>query len=307
MQPLVISPREVKLSTRTEISVRRLIPHAQLRRVGAWVFLDHFGPTPQVDGMKVQRHPHAGLQTVTWLFEGEVEHRDSLGSRQLIRPGQLNLMTAGRAVAHSEVSLGREASGARPTSLHAVQLWLALPDSVRNSAPAFQHVEQAREFRIDGAAGRVFIGEFAGLRSPAVAHSPIAGVELRVTGRTWLPLRPDWQYALLAAEGSAIVEAVELATNRLAYLEASDRTGVWIDVPAGQTALLVLLGGEPFTEEIVMWWNFVGRSHDEIVAMRALWNDQDSGDAQLAYPQFDDALGGWIPAPELPNVTLRSR
>ena len=304
MHPQVIDPREVKLSTRTEISVRRLIPHAHLRRVGAWVFLDHFGPTPQVEGMKVQRHPHTGLQTVTWLFDGLVEHRDSVGSRQQIRPGQLNLMTAGRGVAHSELSLAGAAN------LHAVQLWLALPDAVRQSAPDFQHVETAPEFLIDGARGRVFIGEYAGLRSPAVVHSPIAGVELRVTGRTWLPLRPDWQYALLAAEGSATVAGAALVTNQLAYLDPADRDsalGVWLDVPAGETALLVLLGGEPFTEEIVMWWNFIGRSHDEIVAMRTLWNDQEGEDALAAYPPFVDGLGGWIPAPELPNVTLRSR
>jgi redox-sensitive bicupin YhaK (pirin superfamily) len=311
MQPQVLKPREVKLSTRTEISVRRLLPHAALRRIGAWVFLDHFGPTPQQDGMRVQRHPHTGLQTVTWLFDGLVEHRDSVGSQQTIRPGQLNLMTAGRGVAHSELSL----SGAG-SSLHAVQLWLALPAEQADRAPSFQHVEDARRIQLDSASIDVFIGEYAGIRNEAEVFSPIVGAEVRLTSRTWLPLRKDWQFGLLAVEGSARVSAgaepVDIDTNELAYLGEGNR-GVWVEATGGQAARLVLLGGEPFTEELIMWWNFLARTPEELTAMRDQWNAQSDPssphglDALAAYPMFADELGGWIPAPELPNVTLRPR
>lgn len=319
MQPLIVEPREVKLSTRTEISVRRLIPHAKLRRVGAWVFLDHFGPTPQVDGMQVARHPHTGLQTVTWLFDGEVDHRDSIGSRQVIRPGQLNLMTAGRAVAHSEKSLAAMSGGtersAEAQSLHAVQLWLALPDSVRHQAPSFEHLDSVPTIQLDATTAQVFIGALAGIESPARVFSPVVGAELVVRGRTWLPLRSGWQHALLVVDGSLEIAGQVAANRNLAYLEPEgDRRGVWLDVPEGTNeARAILIGGEPFTEEIVMWWNFIARASSEIVAMREQWNSQAEPespagqDALGAYPPYSDELGGWIPAPELPNVTLRPR
>jgi redox-sensitive bicupin YhaK (pirin superfamily) len=315
MQPLIVEPREVKLSTRTEISVRRLIPHAKLRRVGAWVFLDHFGPTPQVDGMQVARHPHAGLQTVTWLFEGEVDHRDSIGSRQLIRPGQLNLMTAGRAVAHSEKSRPGSLVATERQSLHAVQLWLALPNSVRQQAPSFEHLESVPTIQLDAMTAQVFIGAFAGIESPARVFSPLVGAELVVRGRTWLPLRSGWQHALVIVEGSLAIAGEIVANRDLAYLEPEVATrGVWLDLPAGtEQARVILIGGEPFAEEIVMWWNFIARTSNEIVALREQWNAQSEPaspagmDALAAYPPYSDELGGWIPAPELPNVTLRPR
>ncbi|MDE2592472.1 MAG: pirin family protein, partial [Actinomycetales bacterium] len=173
---VIVEPREVKLSTRTETIVRRLLPHAKLRRIGAWVFLDHFGPTPQVHGMQVQRHPHTALQTVTWLFEGRVTHRDSVGSVQVIEPGQLNLMTAGRGVAHSEQSV----PGA--TSQHAVQLWLALPDAVKDVAPMFEHHARLPQLQLDALTATVFIGALAGIESPARVFSPLVGAELVVRG-----------------------------------------------------------------------------------------------------------------------------
>ena len=119
---MLLEPRFVKISTRTGIEVRRTLPNARKRMIGAWAFADHFGPTPQTEGMVVAAHPHTGLQTATWMIEGRFEHRDSIGSIQLLEPGQLNLMTAGRGIAHSELSM------ADAKTLHAVQLWIALPD-----------------------------------------------------------------------------------------------------------------------------------------------------------------------------------
>lgn len=287
----VITPREVKLTTRTEISVFRTIPSPHLRRIGAWIFVDHFGPTEQVSGMTVAKHPHTGLQTVTWLFAGTVDHRDSLGTSQQIRPGQLNLMTAGNGVAHSERSLAGAAS-----QLHAVQLWLVLPESRRAGAPAFQHLDQVPVAKSEAVEFRVFIGEFAGAHSPATVYHPTLGAEVRLTGDHRLELRPDWEYGLLLVAGELEVDGEALLPRNLAYLPLGSEAPLL----SGRDAVVILLGGEPFDEQIVMWWNFVGRSHDDIVRMRAAWN---AGE----YPDFQDQLGGWIPAPDLPNVQLRAR
>ncbi len=286
----VVEPRVVKISTRTEIDIRRTLPHAHLNRIGAWVFLDHFGPTTQVDGMKVAAHPHTGLQTVTWLFEGAVDHRDSIGSEQTIRPGQLNLMTAGSGIAHSEKSLGG------PAALHAVQLWLALPDAVRHMTPMFQHVEAPREVRIDSLLAKVFIGELTGVKTEAVVFSELVGAELALDGQVSLPLNKRWEHGILVVEGEIEIDGQPVRKDQLAYLAAGSGA---VRIEA-KNFVGILIGGAPFDEKIVMWWNFIGRSGDEIVAMREAWNERE-------YPEFTDELGGWIPAPELPNVTLRAR
>ena len=305
MQHLIVEPREVKLSTRTETVVRRLLPHAKLRRIGAWVFLDHFGPTPQVNGMHVQRHPHTGLQTVTWLFDGRVEHRDSVGSVQVIEPGQLNLMTAGRGVAHSEQSI----DGSQVQ--HAVQLWLALPESERNRAPMFEQVAEIPYLQLDAISAKVFIGALAGIASPAQVFSPLVGAELVVRGRSWLPLKPDWQHGLLVVDGRLSFAAAGEQTqavnlNELAYVEPG-QTGLWLEPLDGQEVRVILIGGAPFDEEIIMWWNFIARTPEELTAMRDEWNAAETGENSGTYPFYVDGLGGWIPAPELPNVTLRPR
>ncbi len=286
----IIEPRLVKLSTRTEVEVRRNIPHAKLNRVGAWVFLDHFGPTPQVEGMQVAAHPHTGLQTVTWLFEGAVDHRDTIGSAQTIHPGQLNLMTSGTGIAHSEKSV------AGPASLHAVQLWLALPDAVRGVAPNFQHVPEAPKILMDALHAKVFIGELAGIESAAKVYSPLVGAELRLTGTSTLPLNTGWEHAILVVAGTLEINGEQVAADQLAHIPAGVRNARL----AGQDFLGILIGGAPFDEKIVMWWNFIGRSNEEIVEMRESWNAR-------RYATVSDDLGGWIPAPELPTVTLKAR
>ena len=286
----IIEPRLVKLSTRTEVEVRRNIPHAKLNRVGAWVFLDHFGPTPQVEGMQVAAHPHTGLQTVTWLFEGAVDHRDTIGSAQTIHPGQLNLMTSGTGIAHSEKSV------AGPASLHAVQLWLALPDAVRGVAPDFQHVPEAPKILMDALHAKVFIGELAGIESAAKVYSPLVGAELRLTGTSTLPLNTGWEHAILVVAGTLEINGEQVAADQLAHIPAGVRNARL----AGQDFLGILIGGAPFDEKIVMWWNFIGRSNEDIVEMRESWNAR-------RYATVSDDLGGWIPAPELPTVTLKAR
>ena len=294
----VIDPRVVKISTRTEVDIKRSLPHAALKRIGAWVFLDHFGPTDQVDGMVVAAHPHAGLQTVTWPFAGVVDHRDSVGSQQIIRAGQLNLMTAGRGVAHSEKSqpIGDQ--------LHAVQLWVALPDDVRNQDASFEHLADLPELKRGALTARVFIGELDGVRSPARVFTPLVGAELRLPAgeQATLPLRPEFEYGLLVVHGEALVNGLRVAPDQLAYFEPAEFGELQLEASGSGELLAVLLGGEPFGEPIVMWWNFIGRTADEIVEMREQWNARDQ-----RFGEVVDEVGGWIPAPDLPNATLRAR
>ncbi len=159
----VVEVEPGRLATVGSLPVRRVLPHRTRRTVGAWCFADHVGPvlTQGVGALGIGPHPHMGLQTVTWLVSGELLHLDSLGSEQLIRPGQLNLMTAGHGVAHAEEDPGRA------TELHAVQLWVAQPESTRDGAPAFEHHGELPRFGLDGGDATVLIGEFGGLTSPA--------------------------------------------------------------------------------------------------------------------------------------------
>ena len=310
---MLIEPRTVKLTTRTGVEVRRTIPHAKLKMIGAWCFVDHFGPTKQTDGMVVAAHPHTGLQTATWLIDGNIEHRDSIGSVQLIKPGQLNLMTAGYGISHSEISL------ADTELLHAVQLWIALPKGSIDVAPEFEHQTDLPKFSIGQgvetepfnmdapATATVLAGEFLGHRAQTKIFSPLLGVELRLKAGTIidLPLNRQFEHGFLAIEGDVRVNQTEMPTSALEFIEMGATSAT---IEAGTTdVIILLLGGEPFGEKILMWWNFIGRTHDDIVSARQQWNDHETEAQGGRFGQFGDNIGGWLPAPELPNVTLNPR
>jgi quercetin 2,3-dioxygenase len=296
---VIITPRNVKLTTRTGVEVRRSVPHSELRKIGAWVFVDHFGPTKQTDGMVVAAHPHSGLQTVTWLFEGEIDHRDSIGSIQRITPGQLNLMTAGIGISHSELSL------ASTENLHAVQLWIALPEDARNNEPAFEHLANLPKLELEGASARVLVGEFAGAKAPTKVFSDLVGVELRISAnqKLSLELNTEFEYGLLVVQGevsAGVVGLDQIETNNLGFWPVGH--GV-LNLEAGDSHVIaILLGGRPMQEKILMWWNFIGRTHEEIVQAREQWNGRGA-----RFGEFEDDIGGWIPAPELPNLILQPR
>lgn len=311
----ILSPRPIKLTTRTGIEVQRLFPQAGFRKIGAWCFLDHFGPTPQEDAMVVAAHPHTGLQTATWLIDGAVEHRDSIGSVQALLPGELNLMTAGRGIAHSELGLV-EQDFTRPNQqqLHAVQLWIALPDSARHMPPTFEHHGNLPKVAGRGFSAKVFIGEFHGAVSPAQTYTPLVGAQLSIDGTepVIIPLHPEFEHGILPMTGGLYVDGKHVEAGQLIYLPAGDG-GVTVHAARAGTQAL-LLGGQPFEEHLVMWWNFIGRSHAEIAEMRTLWNQRGAESAteiEASHERFGavftDRVGGWIPAPELPNVELRSR
>jgi redox-sensitive bicupin YhaK (pirin superfamily) len=225
------------------------------------------GPaTVSVDrGVDIGPHPHIGLQTVTWLAAGEILHRDSLGSEQVIRAGQLNLMTAGIGVAHSEEATGRYAG-----ELHGIQLWVAQPESTRNGRPAFEH--HAELPRVDvgrrsASTATVVVGDFAGAVSPARRDTDHAGVDVELRADAELPLRADYEYAIVVLDGAVDVEGTAVTPGHLAYL-GSGREAVAL---RGSAARLVLLGGVPFDDDILMWWNFVARTRDEVDDARAAW------------------------------------
>jgi len=298
----VLEPRDVLLGRTTH--VRRLLPHKVRRTVGAWCFLDHYGPDDikEVGGMWVPPHPHTGLQTVTWLFEGLGRHTDSLGSDQLIRPGQLNVMTAGHGICHAEVS-----PDDAPQHLHGVQLWVALPDEHRDSAPTdFTHLAELPTFTDGGAQVTVMVGSLAGHTSPAPAYSPLVGAELRLDpGATiTLPVESGWEHAVLAVDRPLRVEDAPLERHRLSHL-GQGRSTLTVEAPEGGIALL--LGGEPFGEQMVMWWNFIGRSHEEIVEQREAWNGSGVDDVPERFGQVLGFDGPRLLAPPLPNTRLKAR
>jgi redox-sensitive bicupin YhaK (pirin superfamily) len=251
------------------MTVRRLLPLRLRRSVGAWCFVDHYGPM-SVDGaagMQVPPHPHIGLQTVTWLVAGGVLHTDSLGSEQLIRPGQLNLMTAGRGIAHAEVSPAEH-----DPALHGVQLWVALPDSSRQAAPAFAHHRELPAAGIGGFTATMFMGSMGGARSPARVFSEIVGAELVAgrAGRGVLPLVPWHEYVIFVMLGTATVAGTPLRPGSLLYLGPGHEHA---EITAPEGSRLILLGGEPLGEQLLMWWNFVARTPEEIAAAVADWRE----------------------------------
>ena len=296
----MLHPREVPLGGPRAIKVRRTLPQRERSLIGAWCFADHYGPhdVRGGTGMDVPPHPHTGLQTVSWLFSGEVEHRDSAGVRAMVRPGELNLMTAGAGICHSEVST------AATTVLHGVQLWVALPDADRDTGRDFAHY--APEPRsLARATMRVFLGELAGDRSPVHTFTPLLGAQLDLDpgADVTLEVDPVFEHGVLLDQGSVEVAGTALAVADLAFQAAgSDRLEV---VNRGQSpARVLLLGGPPFPEQLVMWWNFVGRSHEDIAMYRQLWEDRDGRFG--AVRGYQGAVSR-LPAPPLPNATLRPR
>ncbi|MDR7110786.1 redox-sensitive bicupin YhaK (pirin superfamily) [Microbacterium trichothecenolyticum] len=301
---LLLEAREVPLGGVRAMSVHRALPQRELPLVGAWCFLDRFGP--QETRMRVEPHPHIGLQTVTWPYLGDVRHRDSVGSDVVVRRGALNLMTSGAGIAHSEYSVGEDAA-----PLDALQLWVALPESRRHGGPAFEQHAVLPEVELapvtgDAGSATVVLGELAGVASPATVYTPIVGAELRIpAGSTvTVPLDPAWEHALVAVYGQAAVAAdagddVVVDAAHLLYL-GTHRDDVVISSPAGAT--LFLLGGEPFEDDVVMWWNFVGRTHEEIVEAREAW---EAGSDRFG--RVVDHGDERIPAPPMPAVRLTRR
>jgi hypothetical protein len=277
-EPPTVEVTESREATVGTTRVRRALPRRGRRTVGAWCFADHMGPV-DVDpgrGVDIGPHPHIGLHTVTWLLDGRVLHRDSLGSEQVVRPGQLNLMTAGNGVTHSE-----ESDGEYGGVLEGIQLWVAQPEATRHGEPAFEHHGALPVVELPNGVATVLVGELDGARSDARADTPTTGVDLDLRGPATLPLRPEWEYALVVLRGAVALEGTVVEPGRLAYL-GMGRDELGLDAPEPARALL--LGGEPFGEPIAMWWNFVGRGRDDLDAAYVSWQAGDDRFGRVASP-----------------------
>jgi redox-sensitive bicupin YhaK (pirin superfamily) len=276
------------------LRVRRLLPDAQRRAVGPFVFFDHIGPVTlaaDVDS-DVGPHPHIGLATVTYLFEGSFVHRDSLGTVQTIEPGAINWMTAGRGIVHSERT--PDAARGQPRRLHGLQLWVALPPALEESEPSFQHVAADQLPSLDlpcGVRVRVLLGEAWGLHSPVRTASPTLYLDLQLpAGQRWtLPaLAPE--LALYSPEQDLQVDGETLAAQQMAVLPG----GRPVELQGGPAATrLVVIGGAPLERPVRMWWNYVSSDRARIAAAALRW--QSGG--------FDDIPGdtGRVPSPPWPG------
>jgi quercetin 2,3-dioxygenase len=300
----VLRPREVPLGGPRAIRVRRTLPQRQRSLIGAWCFADHYGPHDlrRSTGMDVAPHPHTGLQTISWLFSGEVEHRDSAGVHATIRPGELNLMTAGAGICHSEVSTAADRD--ETAVLHGVQLWAALPDSDRDTGRDFNHYA-AEPISLPGAVARIFLGRLAGSHSPVHTFTPLLGAQLDVEAgaRVTLDIDPAFEHGVLCDQGAVAMHGVALAVGDLGY-QGPGSTALVLHNNGDQAGRVLLLGGTPFAEQLVMWWNFVGRSHDEIAVYRRLWEEADE---RFGAVQGYQGTPARLPAPALPTTRLRPR
>jgi quercetin 2,3-dioxygenase len=290
---LLIEGRDVPLGGVRGITVNRTLPSRDIPTIGAWCFLDRFGPSP-ADSMVVLPHPHTALQTVTWPLSGSIHHRDSVGSDVIVHPGELNLMTAGHGVSHSEISL------TGPDPLWGLQLWVALPDEALDIAPAFEQHTTLPQVEIDNLTATVLTGVFGNVRSPATTFTPLLAAQLELrTGPSTIDLDPRFEHGLMLLDGSVRVNGRSLAPGALLYLGLGHRG---VELNADQASRMIMLGGEPFGSELIMWWNFIGRSHTDIVQARQEWEDR-SG----RFGVVDGHGSDRIPAPVMPATTLKPR
>jgi redox-sensitive bicupin YhaK (pirin superfamily) len=256
------------------LQIHRALPARARRMIGPWCFVDRYGPIQFRAGTKpmdVGPHPHIGLQAVSWLLDGEIVHKDSLNSDQLIRAGNLSLTTAGVGVAHSE-----ETPPNNSGNLNGVQLWVALPDASRNIAPTFEHIERTPVVELPGMTATVFLGEFSGQRSPGRIFSPLVGADVIVrkpesASTPFLPLDPAFEHGYMLLDGDLTIDGETLRPDVL-YFTGTGRSDLAMTTVTG--ARMLLLGGTPFSETILMWWNFVARTSDELAAARRDWGNQ---------------------------------
>ncbi len=284
------------------MTVRRSLPQRRRSLIGAWCFADHYGPDDVAasGGMQVPGHPHTGLATASWLFHGEIEHRDTTGAHALVRPGELNLMTAGHGIAHSEFSTPDT------SVLHGVQLWIALPEAARFTDPSFLHHVAERTDLDGGARALVFLGSLFGLTSPVPTHTALIGAELRLPAGCTIvvDVDPEHEHGFLCDTGVVAAAGLVAESGELIHVPCGRRQ---ITVTAPVDTRVVILGGEPLGEQILMWWNFIGRTQAEIVEYRADWLRERTELAGGRYGAFPEAWTSTLPAPEMPTTTLRPR
>lgn len=275
------------------LPVTRVLPTKGRRTVGAWCFVDLLGPVDaeRPDPMEVGPHPHIGLSTVTWLLEGEALHSDSLGTEQVIRPGQLNLMTAGHGMAHAELA-------ARPP-FRGAQLWVAQPAETRDGENAFTHHADLPQVAVGGAEATVMVGDLAGAHAPTRADTPLVGAELTLheTTPTVLPIDTTFEHAVVPLDGRVRVGADVIEPGWLALVPAGPEELPVTSARPGER--LLLLGGLPLPERIHMWWNFVSGSRAAIEQAWRDWQERTDrfGHVPSTLERIEAPRPPWLPGP----------
>lgn len=271
-------------------TVRRVLPSKARTMVGPFIFVDQFGPADLTgDGMNVRPHPHINLATVTWLFDGAIDHRDSLGTFATIRPGRVNLMTAGRGIVHSERSPKGEL--ATNPSMFGMQTWLALPDGREEIDPAFETVTDLPVIADSGAKAWVIMGELWGATAPTTTHAATIYAEILLEAGGSIPLDAEAdERAVMLVNGEASVNGIALEQYRLAVLAP----GAVMRLASQSGARVMLLGGEAFTTQRHVFWNFVSSDRERINQARDDWQ---AG----RFPIVPGDAEEFIPLPESPN------
>lgn len=286
---LIIPAREKDLGG---FKVRRVLPFAKHRMVGPWIFFDHMGPADFAPGIgiNVRPHPHINLATVTYLFAGNILHRDSLGTRSVIRPGDINLMVAGKGITHSERE--EEEAQAKARHLDGLQLWLALPEADEEIDPAFYHydADEIPGITEDGLSVRVMMGEAFGLTSPVKTYAKTFYAEFRLKAGKSVeaPLTAE-DRAVYACDGALEIDGQRLEPYEMAVLAP----GAAVQITALDDAHFVMIGGEPLTERHI-YWNFVSSRPERIEQAKADWQAQDG----IAFPKVPGDEVEFIPLPE---------
>jgi redox-sensitive bicupin YhaK (pirin superfamily) len=274
----VVEVREGRTARIGTMGIVRALPTKGRRTIGAWCLVDVMLPGDELepDPLEIGPHPHIGLSTVTWLLEGEALHSDSLGTEQLIRPGQLNLMTAGNGVAHAELGTGGGVRG--------IQMWVAQPEATRFGAPAFEHIPEVPVADLGSGTATVFVGSLAGATSPARRDTPLVGADLTLgRGAITLEADPTYEYGVVPVDGNLKVNGAIVEEGYLAMvLEPTEALHIETD----GDARALLIGGEPLGSRLYMWWNFVARTRDEVTEA---WQDWQAGDTDR-YPEFASVL-----------------
>lgn len=276
--------------------VRRALPAPKRQMVGPFIFFDQAGPAELLtgQGIDVRPHPHIGLGTVTYLFQGDFHHRDSTGADQVIRPGALNWMVAGRGVSHSERTTATARGG--PNSLFGIQTWLALPDRDEDMAPTFEHHGKDTLPMIEdrGVSVRLILGDAYGAKAPARMYSETFYADVTLEAGARLPMPDDHEdRGIYVVDGSILVAGQEFQAGRMMVFRPGDR----ITVAAGvRGARLMILGGATFSGPRYIWWNFVASSPERIEEAKAAWREERWGEGRFDLPPTD--RDEFIPAPD---------
>lgn len=296
---LGMSTIEVKESRQTQIgtmAILRVLPTKRRRTVGPWCFVDLMSPgdVDRPPPLEIGPHPHIGLSTVTWLFDGSILHSDSLGSEQSIRPGELNLMTAGNGIAHAEE--GTETSPSNETGgIMGVQMWLAQPDATRFGGSTFQHYKDLPEISLDAGEARLLIGEYEGTVAPTEFDHPTVGMDLRLVGPSTIAVNPDFEYGVVPIDRAAKVDDAIVEPGSLALIPTGYEM-LRLET-RGDSGRLMILGGRPLGEKVKMWWNFVARTNEEITEAWTDWqshNEERFGPVPSGLDRIDAPRPPWL-------------